>query len=76
MRTLSRLTVKYQATIPKAVREQLGLKQGDYVLFELDEHQHVLVRKAEPMDVQYHKALEGTLSEWDSPHDEEAYSDL
>ena len=76
MRVLSRLTVKYQATIPKAVRDRLGLTKRDYVLFELDEHQHILVRKAEPLDVRYFEALEGTLSEWNSPHDEEAYGDL
>jgi AbrB family looped-hinge helix DNA binding protein len=76
MHAASRLTVKYQATIPAVVRKRLGLEKGDYVLFELDAHQHVVVRKAEPTDVRYLKALEGTLKEWDSAQDEEAYRDL
>ncbi|CAN5910515.1 AbrB/MazE/SpoVT family DNA-binding domain-containing protein [soil metagenome] len=31
------LTSKGQVTIPKAVREQLGLKSGDRLVFEIDE---------------------------------------
>lgn len=33
----SRLTRKYQATIPQAIRNALGLKAGDLVNFTLDE---------------------------------------
>lgn len=72
----SRLTTKYQATIPKAVRTVLGLKAGDTVRFEIAGNQ-VSLRKATLLDLQFAQALEGTLaSEWLSPHDEEAYADL
>lgn len=76
MKTASKLTVKYQATIPKRVREVLGLSSGDYVIFEVDDHRHVRVRKGTPLDVEYLKSLEGTLGEWLSDNDEEAYGDL
>ena len=33
----STLTSKGQITLPKQVRERLGLRQGDRVVFELDE---------------------------------------
>lgn len=67
---------KHQTTIPKVVREALGLGKGDYVLFELDDHRHLSVRKAAPADVEYIRAMAGTLTEWLSPADEEAYGDL
>lgn len=32
---VSRVTKKYQATIPQAVREAPGITQGDYVAFKI-----------------------------------------
>ena len=34
---ISQITQKYQATIPKAVREKLGIEKGDYISFEIQE---------------------------------------
>ncbi len=76
MRVASKLTTKYQATIPKEVREILGLGKGDVVIFESDDGRHVHVTKGTPMDLQYLRALKGTLEEWTSANDEEAYGDL
>jgi len=76
MKAISKLTVKYQATIPREVRERLGLAKGDHVVFELDNHQHIVVRKAGPMDVDYLKSVGRTLTEWESREDDEAYRDL
>lgn len=42
------LTVKGQVTIPKRVRDALGLKPGDGVDFVLDERGEVVVRRAGP----------------------------
>lgn len=40
------VTVKGQVTIPKKVRDALGLKPGDGVAFEVDERGQVLVKRA------------------------------
>ena len=72
---VSKLTQKYQATIPELVRKKLSLKAGDTVAFDLDDG-HISLRKAQPMDVAFLQSLEGTLTEWASPSDEEAYRDL
>jgi AbrB family looped-hinge helix DNA binding protein len=75
MQQLSKVTSKFQATIPLAVRRKLGLKPGDAVVFEI-ENDSVRVRRATALDKEYAKALEGTLTEWLSKEDEEAYREL
>ena len=73
---MSRLTYKYQATIPRAVREALALAAGDYVQFNIDAGGSVKIRKAIPLDGEL-QALEATLApEWDSSEDDEAYENL
>ncbi|HLT64488.1 MAG TPA: type II toxin-antitoxin system PrlF family antitoxin [Pseudohongiella sp.] len=72
----SRLTSKYQATIPERVRKAMHLKAGDVVVFEIEEEGKVSLRKATPVDLAFSKALEGTLEEWMGEADEEAYRDL
>ena len=71
----SKLTRKYQATIPAAVREALALQAGDTVAFEIEGGQ-VAVRKSQPADLDYLKGVEETLSEWASEADEHAYANL
>ena len=76
MRTAtSKLTRKYQATIPKSVREVLHLQAGDAIAFDF-EGEKIRVRKARRIDLEFAEALEGTLSEWSGEEDEEAYRDL
>lgn len=76
MRTAtSKLTRKYQATIPGPVRDALHLEAGDTVAFDIDEGQ-IRLRKARPIDLEFARALEGTLDEWSGEADEEAYRDL
>jgi len=75
MLQVSKVTSKFQATIPAAVRRVLGLKKGDTVAFEI-EGNTVVVRRASALDKEYAKAIEGTLSEWLSAEDEEAYRGL
>lgn len=72
----SKLTTKSQATIPEKIRKVLGLHPGDSVAFEIGHDKKVTIRKATPIDFEFAKALEGTLSEWSSSNDEEAYRDL
>lgn len=73
--TTSKLTQKYQATIPELVRRRLHLKAGDSIAFEID-GDDVHLRKAQPIDLAFVRSLEGTLTEWSSDADEEAYRDL
>jgi AbrB family looped-hinge helix DNA binding protein len=72
---VSKVTQKYQATIPQAVREKLGIQQGDRITFEIEEGQ-VVIKKVIPVDWEYLDAVADTLSEWSSEADEEAYCDL
>jgi antitoxin PrlF len=73
---VSRLTKKYQATIPKRVRDALALEQGDLVSFQVDEEGRVVLEKMEPADLAHLEALSSTLGEWLSTEDDEAYGDL
>jgi len=71
----SKLTQKYQTTIPAPVRKLLHLQAGDAVAFDIEDHV-VHLRKASSIDLVFTKSLEETLSEWNSPADEAAYRDL
>ncbi|SLM31565.1 conserved hypothetical protein [Desulfamplus magnetovallimortis] len=72
---ISKLTKKYQATVPEPVRTKLKLNAGDSITFEIDDNS-IRLRKATPLDLEYTSALIPTLSEWESQNDEEAYNDL
>ena len=73
--TISKVTTKYQATIPREVREFLGVRQGDAVAYEI-EGGEVKLRRATPFDLAYHGAVAATLTEWNSKADDHAYRDL
>lgn len=75
MSASSRLTQKFQATIPAQIREVLHLGQGDVIAFEV-EGDKVFLRKATPVDEGYLSALQETLTEWSSPLDDEAFHGL
>lgn len=45
MGTLSNMTVKGQVTVPKDVRDALGLKPGEPVEFDWNERGEVVIRK-------------------------------
>lgn len=72
---LTTLTQKGQATIPLEIRKVLDLHPGDKIGFEVIDGD-VIVRKISAFDYAYHHALAGTLSEWSSKEDDEAYDDL
>ena len=71
----STLTSKNQTTIPAKVREFLDLKPGDRLGFEIEDG-IVVLKKVSALDLELARALQATLSEWGSKHDEEAYRDL
>jgi len=66
------VTEKFQVRIPTEIRKVLDLHPGDSVVFEVKKGQ-VTLRKALPIDLGYARALEQTLSEWNSDADEEVY---
>ena len=76
MVAIAKITSKGQTTIPADVREALHVKAGDLLAWEVEANGVARVRRVQPLDVDYLKALEGTLSEWSSPADEAAYRDL
>jgi antitoxin PrlF len=68
----SKVSVKSQTVIPRAVRERLGLKPGDVLRYQMTDD-GVLLDKA--------PANEGddpfaTFSEWSNEADEKAYGSL
>lgn len=71
----SRLSAKGQVTIPKEVRDKLDLDPGDVVGYEVRDGL-VILRRVQPFDRAFHRALSETLDEWATPEDEEAFRDL
>ncbi|MDH5552538.1 MAG: AbrB/MazE/SpoVT family DNA-binding domain-containing protein [Nitrosomonas sp.] len=76
MLQLAKLSSKGQITVPAVVRKSLRLKTGDTLAWEVQEDGKISVRRVEPVDIDYITALSGTLSEWSSAEDDEAYRDL
>lgn len=70
------MTQSFEVTIPTEVRDLLRLKSGDWLEFEEREGGEVFVRKGNPIDGEFAKSVEGTLSEWKSEADGEGYCDL
>jgi antitoxin PrlF len=71
----SKITSKGQVTIPKEIRDKLGIRAGDSLLYEV-EGNSVRVRKAKPFDLAWHRAIAPTVAEWDSAFDHENFDDL
>lgn len=76
MTAIAKVTTKGQTTIPQEIRAALKVKPGDLLAWEVAPNGHVEVRRVQKADVEYLRALEGTLGEWDAPEDEEAYRGL
>ena len=75
-RAVSKLTSKYQTTIPAAVRDALLLEKGDSIVFEVVDDGRVVLRKGVPLDLAFVDTVQSQLTEWDSAEDDEAYRDL
>lgn len=71
----SRITQKHQATIPAIIRKALDLHEGDRVGFEIHDKE-IIIRKVTPLDLEFAKALEGTVTEWASEEDDKLYANL
>ncbi|MEO5334988.1 MAG: type II toxin-antitoxin system PrlF family antitoxin [Magnetococcus sp. YQC-5] len=76
MLAIAKITSKGQTTIPQDVRAALHVTPGDLIAWEVGDDGTATVRRVQTMDIEYLRAVEGTLSEWSGPADEEAYRDL
>lgn len=72
----SKVTTKYQATVPVDVRASLGIKAGDTLAWEVKDG--VATMRVMPRDLQGWDPLTwlSLAEEWLSPEDEEAFRDL
>ncbi len=71
----SKLSSKSQITLPREVRTALKAKPGDVIAYEIEDNV-VYLKRVEPFDAAFHKALTHTLNEWASDEDEEAFRDF
>ncbi len=76
MIAIAKVTAKGQTTIPQDVRTALMVTPGDLIAWEVGTDGKATVRRVQPVDLEYLHAVEGTLGEWASPADEEAYRGL
>ncbi len=76
MLALAKITAKGQTTIPQDVRAAMKVSAGDMIGWEVGTDGTATVRRIQPMDLEYLRAVEGTLSEWAGSADEEAYGEL
>jgi antitoxin PrlF len=70
----SRLTTKGQTTIPRGIRERLGLKPGDSMAY-VEESGRIVLMKQPAAAVAADDPF-ATFSEWDSPADRQGYAKL
>ena len=76
MTTLAKITSKGQTTIPQEIRAALNVAPGDLIAWEIAPNGSATVRRVQPLDIEYLKAVQGTLSEWGCAEDEAAYREL
>ena len=66
----SKITSKGQVTVPKRVRESLGIKEGDSLAYEVHED-NAVIRRIPKIDFEWAKSIENTLTEWTDGLDDE-----
>ena len=66
----SKITGKGQVTIPKTIRDTLNVKEGDYISYEARDSE-IAIKKVPKADLEWARALRGTLSEWEDDLDDE-----
>lgn len=76
MVAVSKITAQGQTTIPQEIRAALHVGPGDLIVWDVGADGMATVRRVQPLDVEYLRALEGTLSEWSGRADEDAYRGL
>jgi len=67
---ISTLSAKGQTTIPARVRRELDVHPGDTIWYDV-EGDGVRIRKTTPLDMEWAKAVEATLTEWTGDDDDD-----
>jgi AbrB family looped-hinge helix DNA binding protein len=73
---VSRLAANARTTIPKPVRDALGLRPGDTIAYELEPDGRVVLRKNPELSQAYLEFLDRLFAEWGTPEDAAAFDDL
>lgn len=76
MLAIAKITAKGQTTIPQDVRTALKVAPGDLIAWEIAADGTARVRRVQPLDLEYLRSLEDSLSEWAGEADEQAYREL
>ena len=75
MRLTGKVTRNGRTTLPREVRERLGLRPGDSLVYEVDD-EGVWLHRLAADEAAYRRAVQATLSKWDGPEDEAASASL
>ena len=75
MKTILKVTSKYQTSIPKEVREKLSIHAGDYVTFEIKGNS-VTLKKVDNIDKNFLKLAQKSMQEWNSKEDDKQFAHL
>lgn len=67
---ISTISSKGQTTVPVAIRRSLDLHPGDAIAYEVDGDK-VRIHKASRIDLEWARALERTLTEWQDGEDDD-----
>ena len=76
MLAVAKISARGQTTIPQEIRRALKIAPGDFIAWAVEANGTATVRRILPLDIDYLRAVKGTLSEWAGATDEEAYGGL
>lgn len=76
MAPVTKITADGQTTIPPEILQALQIQPEDAIAWELGKDGSARVYRVQTLDWSYLKALENTLTEWQSAADEVAYDNL
>lgn len=63
MSTVAKITSKGQTTIPQEVRAALHVAVGDFIIWEIGSDGTATVRRVQPLDLDYLRAVEEAYRE-------------